>query len=97
MIGSGVTVHNLRLVNWDQDRPEQWAVQFDDWLIKKLEHGDQESLFHYRAIAPHASSAVPRPEHFVPFFIALGSGEGGAKVIYRDYEFGTLSFLCLEF
>lgn len=99
VIGSGVTVHNLRMVNWNQTTPEPWAEKFDDWLIEKLEKKELADLFQYHKFAPNADFAVPRPEHFVPFFIALGSGYGleQAKVIHRSYEFGTLSYLCFEF
>ncbi|TBL81124.1 DODA-type extradiol aromatic ring-opening family dioxygenase [Paenibacillus thalictri] len=99
VIGSGVTVHNLRMIRWGQTTPEPWAVQFDDWLLEKLAANDLESLFQYEKLAPNARAAVPRPEHFVPFFIALGSGDPQhhAKVLHRHYDLGTLSYLCLEF
>ncbi|WHY90958.1 class III extradiol ring-cleavage dioxygenase [Neobacillus cucumis] len=99
VIGSGVTVHNLRIVHWGQKEPEPWAVAFDDWLLEKIEKQDLASLFQYEKQAPNAKTAVPRPEHFVPFFIAMGSGNGldQAQPIYRDYEFGTLSYLCMKF
>ncbi|CAM2885289.1 class III extradiol ring-cleavage dioxygenase [Paenibacillus sediminis] len=99
IIGSGVTVHNLRRANFNATSIESWAVEFDDWLIDKVESKDYESLFNYRSIAPYAVDAVPRPEHFVPFFIALGSADENheAKVIYRSYDFGNLSYLCYQF
>lgn len=97
VIGSGVTVHNLRILNWGQTEPEAWAVTFDDWLIDKIEKQDIESLFNYEKLAPNAKLAVPRPEHFVPLYIAMGSGSGPAKVIHRSYDLGTLSYLCMEF
>jgi 4,5-DOPA dioxygenase extradiol len=97
IIGSGVTVHNLRIINWNQTEPEPWAVQFDDWLIDKMEKQDLISLFQYEKLAPNAKLAVPRPEHFVPLFIAMGSGSEQPKVIYRSYDLGTLSYLCMQF
>ncbi|WP_217559185.1 class III extradiol ring-cleavage dioxygenase [Paenibacillus sp. GbtcB18] len=99
VIGSGVTVHNLRMVNWGQEEPEPWAVEFDDWLIRHTLERDKNTLYRYEALAPHSRMAVPRAEHFVPFFLALGSGseERTPRVIYRGYEFGTLSYLCLQF
>ena len=99
VIGSGVTVHNLRMIKWGQTTPEPWAVAFDDWLIEQVKKLDLESLFRYDTLAPFASQAVPRPEHFVPFFVAMGSGDQNekAEVIYRSYEFGTLSYLCFQF
>jgi 4,5-DOPA dioxygenase extradiol len=99
IIGSGVTVHNLRMVKWEQTTVEPWAIEFDDWLIEKVQNKDLDSLFKYDEQAPHARLAVPRAEHFVPFFIAMGSGDpqAKAKVIHQSYDLGTLSYLCLQF
>jgi 4,5-DOPA dioxygenase extradiol len=99
VIGSGVTVHNLRMIKWGQITPESWAVEFDDWLIEKINDNDLETLFNYESLAPHAQMAVPRAEHFVPLYIAMGCADSleNAKVIFRNYEFGTLSNLCYEF
>ncbi|HTG71807.1 MAG TPA: class III extradiol ring-cleavage dioxygenase [Candidatus Udaeobacter sp.] len=99
LIGSGVTVHNLRAVKWGQQEPESWAVEFDEWLIEKMNKHDLNSLFQYEQLAPHAKMAVPRAEHFVPLYIALGSGraEAAPEVIYRSYQFGTLSYLSMQF
>ncbi|MCA0758060.1 dioxygenase [Paenibacillus sp. N4] len=99
VIGSGVTVHNLRAVKWGQREPEQWAVEFDDWLIEKMNAHDTKSLFDYERLAPHAKMAVPRAEHFVPLYIALGSGDPSKmpQIIHRSYQFGTLSNLSLRF
>ncbi|MFT9846707.1 DODA-type extradiol aromatic ring-opening family dioxygenase [Aneurinibacillus sp. REN35] len=99
VIGSGVTVHNLRMLQWGDSTTEAWAIEFDDWLIEKMQNKEWEALFAYEEMAPHARLAVPRAEHFVPLFIAMGSGgaDADASVIYRSYEHGTLSYLCLQF
>ncbi|KIL37860.1 MFS transporter [Gordoniibacillus kamchatkensis] len=100
VIGSGVTVHNLRQIHWGQQEPEPWAVQFDDWLIEQIRKGDLDALAEYETKAPNARLAVPRPEHFVPLFIAMGSGASPlseAKILYRGYDLGTLSYLCFQF
>lgn len=101
VIGSGVTVHNLRRVNFDDrfGEPESWAYEFDEWLIEHIRTGDLDSLFRVMELAPHARLAVPRPEHFVPLFIAMGSGNPDRKpeILHRSYEFGTLSYLSLQF
>jgi 4,5-DOPA dioxygenase extradiol len=99
IIGSGVTVHNLRMIKWGQNTPEPWAVEFDDWLINEIEKNNLDALFEYVKLAPHAKMAVPRAEHFVPLYIAMGSAGSleNAKVIFRNYELGTLSNLCLQF
>lgn len=94
VIGSGVTVHNLRMIKWGQREPEDWAVAFDDWLIERMGSGDVDSLFRYEELAPGARMAVPRAEHFVPLYVALGSGSKKTpEILFRGYDMGTLSYL----
>lgn len=99
IIGSGATVHNFRTMNPHAKEPDAWAVAFDDWLVDRMRERDLVSLFRYEELAPNARIAVPRPEHFVPLYIAFGSGDptGGVKEIHRSYEMGALSYLSLSF
>jgi len=98
IIGSGNTVHNLRLVNFEQTSVDSWAHEFDDWLIDKIKNKDLNSLFNYRNLAPHSNLAVPTADHFVPLFIALGSSKNlNPKILNRHYELGNLSYLCFQF
>lgn len=96
VIGSGSTVHNLSTLA-DVKEPIRWAVEFDDWLVNKVEHKKLDELFSYQKLAPHATLAVPREEHMVPLFIALGSGHKNKPVLlHRSYNFGTLTYLIFE-
>lgn len=98
VIGSGSTVHNLRTIDWRATEPAQWAVEFDNWLIEKVENNDKEALFSYQTLAPNAKIAIPREEHIVPLFIAMGSGENDSpKLLHRSYDYGTLSYICFQF
>jgi len=99
VIGSGGTSHNLRMVKWGQETPEEWPVDFDDWIIKQLQDKNLENLLQYETLAPYARYAVPRAEHFVPFFIALGSADENRipKLLHRSYQYGTLSLIAFQF
>lgn len=98
VIGSGSTVHNLATVDWNSEKAEEWAVEFDSWFIEKIENNDKEALFNYRQLAPYAKRAVPREEHIVPLFIAMGSGNiEKPKLLHQSYAYGTLSYICFEF
>lgn len=98
VIGSGSTVHNLETINWNAAEPVPWAVEFDSWLIEKVENHDKKALFAYRDLAPYAKLAIPREEHIVPLFIAMGSGESNEpKLLHRSYDYGTLSYICFQF
>lgn len=104
IIGSGGTVHNLRMLDWERDKEEKeagadWAGQFDDWLQKQLTDWNTEELFRYEERAPHARRAVPTTEHFVPLLIAMGAGDEKrqGKRLYHRFQFGTLSLSCWQF
>ncbi|MEH7122233.1 class III extradiol ring-cleavage dioxygenase [Bacillus sp. JJ1773] len=99
VIGSGTTVHNFQWFFPDATEPTKEAVEFDNWVIEMVQKRDLNALDHYLQLAPHARLAVPRPEHFVPLFIAIGSGDERKtpKVINQTYEFGAMSNLCMEF
>jgi 4,5-DOPA dioxygenase extradiol len=99
VIGSGTTVHNFNWFFPNATEPKKEAVEFDNWLIEKVKKGDLESLNEYLQKAPHAQLAVPRAEHFVPLFLAMGSSDekGTPVVINQTYEFGAMSNLCIEF
>ncbi len=99
VIGSGTTVHNLRWFFPEAKEPKPEALQFDDWIIDHVTKRDIDTLDRYLELAPHARLAVPRAEHIVPLFIAMGSGgaERTPTVLHRSYEFGTMSNLCFQF
>jgi 4,5-DOPA dioxygenase extradiol len=99
VIGSGTTVHNLNWIFPDEKKARPEAIEFDDWLVENVQKRDLDSLNRYQELAPHARLAVPRAEHFIPLFIAMGSGDENKipKVIKRSYEMGTFSNLCFEF
>ena len=99
VIGSGSTVHNLGRVNWGKKTPDAWAVEFDDWLVDRISKWNTEELFAYERFAPNARAAVPRSEHYVPLFVAMGMSheEKTSKVIERFYDLGSLSYLSFSF
>ncbi|OPA76356.1 dioxygenase [Paenibacillus selenitireducens] len=99
IVGSGGTVHNLRQVNWRTQEVDDWAEAFDQWIQEKVEAWDIEALMNYKDLAPYAQAAVPTNEHFIPLFLAMGSGDlhREAKLLHRSYQYGNLSLSCWQF
>lgn len=98
IIGSGSTVHNLATVDWNATKPKEWTVRFDDWLVEKVVENDIEAVKDYQKLARNAHDAIPREEHIVPMFIALGGGSlEKPKLLHRSYVYGTLSYIAFEF
>ena len=48
-------------------------------LLNICKDNDKDALFNWEKNAPHAQLAVPRAEHFVPLFIAMGSRKIAVK------------------
>ncbi|RUS46242.1 class III extradiol ring-cleavage dioxygenase [Cohnella sp. AR92] len=99
VLGSGATVHNFRAMNFNAKQPDAWAVAFDDWLVDRIQRKELDELFRYEELAPNARTAVPRPDHFVPLYLAFGSADPAstATEAHRSYEMGSLSYLSVEF
>jgi 4,5-DOPA dioxygenase extradiol len=102
IIGSGGTVHNLRVLKWaDNGQIDQWALEFDDWLAQHLNDWDVESLLKYDSLAPYAEYAVPPygKEHFIPLFYAMGAADDQKKatLLHRSFRYGNLSHSVWQF
>lgn len=71
ILASGHATHNLR--EWQKNAAlHPQAQQFRDWLQASLQANDLDGLLNW-AHAPGAAYAHPTPEHFLPFFVALGA------------------------
>lgn len=96
IVGSGSATHNLfafrrsRLVLDSPVAP--WAAAFADWLAARVAAGDQAALLDWEA-APGARENHPSPEHFLPFFVALGAGTPGqaGRALHRSWTYGVLA------
>ena len=93
--GSGGIVHNLRMIHLeDKFAPvDGWAREFDAYVADALERRDFDAIANYRTRAPHASLAVPTPEHFEPLLVILGAASERDRVetIYAGFHYGNLS------
>jgi 4,5-DOPA dioxygenase extradiol len=95
LIGSGGIVHNLGRVIFDQkDAPlAPWALEFDGWVRDRVAARQLDQLVDYRALAPHASLAVPSTEHFDPLFVVLGASTSRDRMstVHEGIQYGSLS------
>lgn len=103
IIGSGGTVHNLRMVSMGrgEENIDDWATDFDQWLETNLTNWDIEALDNYRSLAPNAEFAVPQygEEHFIPLFYAMGAGDEHKKAtrLTLSYRYSNLSHSVWQF
>jgi 4,5-DOPA dioxygenase extradiol len=75
VLGSGGATHNLRAVVWDDvDAPAlDYALEFDQWLVARVQEGHVASLVRYREEGPHGARNHPTAEHFLPLLVAMGA------------------------
>jgi 4,5-DOPA dioxygenase extradiol len=94
--GSGFLTHNLRVAMMSlrgeySGVPEPLA-EFDQWAAEALARQDIDSLLDYRAKAPAPHLSHPTPDHWIPFYVALGAAlEDGlnARTAIDGFEFGN--------
>jgi 4,5-DOPA dioxygenase extradiol len=100
VLGSGGAVHPLGYAGRRRmdGLTDEWAVAFEDWLVDVLARGDVSSLLGYRALAPYPERAHPRPDHFMPLFVALGAAGPAARgrVLHQSWARGDMSMAVFE-
>ncbi len=91
VLASGGIVHNLRELDWHGGGDVlPWARAFNDWIAANVEAADEEALVDWLARAPEPRRAHPTPDHFMPFFVALGAGGFPARRIELGFDLGSL-------
>ena len=98
ILGSGSITHNLRRVFANglvapNDQPEiPESAAFRAWMHERSRAGAWESLFDYRAQAPHAVDMHPTDEHLLPWFVAAGAGgrEARPQRLHASVTMGSL-------
>lgn len=91
IIGNGNIVHNLGKLEWDNVGGSTEAIEFNTAITNAVTSGDIKTVTHFESL-PHASYAVPTPEHYLPLSYTLGAADGDDVRIFNDlYSTGSLS------
>ncbi|MGN1023077.1 MAG: 4,5-DOPA dioxygenase extradiol [Lachnospiraceae bacterium] len=83
ILGSGNVVHNLRMVDWDNENGSPACIRFNDYITEAVLSGDNKKALHY-GTHPDASYAVPTPDHFLPLCYCLGAADGDAARAFNN-------------
>jgi len=99
IMGSGNIVHNLGILDFSKKDGFDWAYTFDDYITKKIELRDFESIFQYRSLGDISRKSVPSTEHFYPLFYILGASSPTDKTLLLNKACmaGSLSMTCYVF
>lgn len=99
ILASGSTTHNLRELDWSGHKATPaWVNDFSEWVAKAAAQGDVEALLRFHE-APSAARNHPTPEHFLPFYVALGAGAEPvhASRVHQAVTFGVLAMDAYRF
>lgn len=92
IIGSGGAVHPLGYASFRTGAsPDQWALDFEEWLTEKVTAADELSLTNYRSLSPHPERAHPYPDHLMPLMTVFGAAhETRGEKIHGSWYAGDL-------
>ena len=83
IMGSGNVVHNLRLVEWENEHGNPAADRFDEAIKSAIEVRDDEAVIDFHRY-PDADYAVPTPDHFLPLLYIHGASQGESPYIFNN-------------
>ncbi|MBL0319289.1 MAG: dioxygenase [Alphaproteobacteria bacterium] len=94
IIGTGNLTHNLKeAFHGHHLHTPEWVNHFSAWVEECVLKDDIESLLKWHILAPYANENHPTPEHFLPFFVALGAAgiPLQAQHLHKDVALGVLA------
>lgn len=93
-IGSGNIVHNLPLATMNQ-KPYDWALDFEEKSKRLIEKGDIQSLLDYRSLGTSATMSIPTDDHYRPMLntLALRDDEEITVFFNQGIELSSVSML----
>ena len=99
IIGSGNVVHNLRMIDFSLDDGFDWAYEFNEHIVDRIQKRDFESVMKYNDLGRSAKLAVPTSEHFNPLLYILGAANESDElgIFNNDYVAGSLSMTSFVF
>jgi 4,5-DOPA dioxygenase extradiol len=97
IVGSGATVHNLRMIAREGTPAPDWARAFDEWIVSGVEAGETDRLLGFPVEPAGARQAHPTPEHLMPLYVALGAGGGRGRALHRSFSWGSIGMTSFAF
>lgn len=95
ILGSGNIVHNLGAARWDNPKPYDWAVEFNETARQKLTERDDAALVEYAQFGGPARLSIPTEEHYLPLLYVLGASGGKTEIeIFNDaFDLASISMM----
>lgn len=100
IVASGNLVHNLQKIRWEQNaKPYDWALEFDAFVKKSIESGNEKALIDYKNLGALADMAHPTNDHYLPLIYAasLRDKTDGFRFFSEGIDAGSVSMRSVIF
>ncbi|OAT33691.1 4,5-DOPA dioxygenase extradiol [Proteus myxofaciens] len=99
IIGSGNVVHNLRMMDWQNDNsePYPWALSFSKTVENALQSEEKPEILFDILSTEEGHLAHPTPEHFIPVLSLLGLRNENEKVTLLNNDIINKSLSMMTF
>ncbi|MES2796984.1 MAG: 4,5-DOPA dioxygenase extradiol [Bacteroidota bacterium] len=88
IIGSGNMVHNLRMIQFNQNQSNfgfDWAIEMNEIFKKHILTNNHQPLLDFPNLGTAAQLAIPTPDHYYPLLYILGMQEKNEEAqIFND-------------
>ncbi len=97
IIGSGNIVHNLRVFNFEQTQPYDWATVFDQMVKNCILQKDHAALCNYPLFGQMAALSIPTAEHYLPLLYILAlQQDDDALEFFNEEVMSSISMRSLQ-
>jgi 4,5-DOPA dioxygenase extradiol len=99
IIGSGNIVHNLNLLDWNDQTTATLAKEFNEIIIGNINSKNFENIINYVQYGEIAGKSVPSVEHFLPLLYVLGATipKDKVEIFNQDIVMGSLAMTSVKF
>jgi len=93
ILGSGNIVHNLSLIDWENDGGFNWAQAFDLFIKNAVLNRRSDDVVQIKKAGDSARLAVPTADHFAPLLYIIGASSTSDRVsVFNETcTYGSLS------
>ena len=85
-VSSGNIVHNIRVIMQTNNKPSDWALDFDNKVTQFINDTNHSPLINYKTIGQSAEISVNSAEHYIPMLYALAMQSKKDNVAYFNHE-----------
>ena len=99
IVGSGNMVHNLRMLDWNnQTGGFDWSMEANTKFKELILNNDFTSLINYDKLGKAIQLSIPTPEHYLPLLYALALKNKHEKITFFNDQLvmGSISMLSLK-